>query len=225
MKILLFGATGMIGQAVLKEALRSPRVEAVTIVGRTGSGVREAKVREVLVKDLFDLAPIAEDLAGHDACIFCIGVSSAFMDEAAYARLTYDLTLSVARAVLGANPKLTFVYVTGQGTDSTEKGSTMWARVKGRTENALLAMPFKAAYMFRPGVILPLDGIRPKSPVYLAVYRVLTPLVALLRAVRPAWIPSTREIGRAMLAVANGEHPKHILDNSDIVELARAATL
>jgi len=225
MKILLFGATGMIGQAVLKAAIASPRVEAVTIVGRSSADVREAKVSEVLVRDLFDLTAISADLAGHDACIFCIGVSSAFMDEAAYSRLTYDLTLSVARATLAANPHLTFVYVTGQGTDSSEKGSTMWARVKGKTENALLAMPFKAAYMFRPGAILPLDGIRPKSPVYVAAYRVLTPLVALLRMARPSWIPTTREIGKAMIVVAAGEHPKRILDNADIVALARDSDL
>ena len=122
MKILLFGATGMIGQAVLKEAIKSPGIEAITIVGRSNAGVRDAKVSEVLVKDLFDLSAIADDLRGHDACIFCIGVSSAFMQEADYTRMTYDLTLSVARAVLAANPNLTFVYVTGQGTDSSEKG-------------------------------------------------------------------------------------------------------
>lgn len=223
MKILLFGATGMIGQAVLKEALRSPGVEAITIVGRSSADVREAKASEVLVKDLFDLSAISADLAGHDACLFCIGVSSAFMDEAAYTRLTYDLTLSVARAALEANPGLTFVYVTGQGTDSSGKGSTMWARVKGRTENALLAMPFKAAYMFRPGAILPLDGIRSKTPIYDFVYRLLSPLVSLMRAIRPAWIPTTREIGKAMLHVASGETSKRILDNADIVELARAS--
>ena len=220
MKIIIFGATGMIGQAVIKEALKTSRIEAITLVGRSPSSLQEKKINELIVKDLFDLSSGEDRLKDHDACIFCVGVSAAFLDEKTYTTLTYDLTLSVAEKVLRLNPQLTFIYITGQGTDSSEQGGTMWARVKGKTENALLKMNFKAAYMFRPGAILPLDGIRSKTKLYDLLYLLFTPLVQLARMINPSWIPTTRDIGKAMLSVADGHHNKRILDNHDIVELA-----
>lgn len=220
MKIIIFGATGMIGQAVMKEALKSPKIESITVVGRSPSLVQEPKVKELLVPDLFDLSLIEEQLTSHDACLFCVGVSAAFLDEKTYSHLTYDLTIKTAETVLKSNPSLTFVYVTGQGTDSSEAGRVMWARVKGRTENKLLNMPFKAAYMFRPGAILPLDGIRSKTKIYDLLYQLLSPFVHLLRAINPAWCPTTREVGRAMLAVTDGYLEKRVLDSKDIIQLA-----
>ena len=175
MRILIFGATGMIGQAVVKEAIAAPQIDAVRLVGRTPALISHQKIKETIAGDFFDLSAIEDDLGGYDACIFCVGVSAAFMDEETYTHLTYDLTLSVAATVLRLNPNLVFVYVTGQGADSSEVGSIMWARVKGKTENALLRTPFKAAYMFRPGAILPLDGIRSKTRLYDFMYTRFTP--------------------------------------------------
>ncbi len=220
MKVIVFGATGMIGQAVIKEALKTSWIETVTLVGRSPASFNDKKIIELIVDDLFDLSAIRTDLTGFDACIFCVGVSAAFLDEKTYTKLTYDLTISVAETLLQMNPQLTFVYVTGQGTDSSEQGQTMWARVKGKTENALLKMNFKSAYMFRPGAILPLDGIRSKTRLYDLAYLLFTPLVHLVRLLQPAWIPTTRDIGKAMLAVADGHFEKKILNNRDIVELA-----
>src|ERR1700722_9569703 len=153
MRVILFGATGMIGQGVLRECLLDPGVEAVLSIGRRASGVTNAKLREIVHADLTDLSAIEGELGGYDACFFCLGISSAGMSEADYRRVTYDVTLAAAQAIQKRSPDLTFVYVSGTGTDSTEKGRTMWARVKGATENAILAMPFKASYMFRPGYI------------------------------------------------------------------------
>jgi uncharacterized protein YbjT (DUF2867 family) len=220
MKIIVFGATGMIGQAVMKEAMKSSKIESITIVGRSPSRFQGQKIKELLVTDLFDLSSIEDQLKSHDACLFCVGVSAAFLDEKAYTYLTYDLTIKTAETVLKSNPTLTFVYVTGQGTDSSEAGRVMWARVKGRTENKLLNMPFKAAYMFRPGAILPLDGIRSKTKVYDLLYQIFGPFIHLLRRLNPAWCPTTQEVGRAMLAAAEGTHAKRILDSTDIIKLA-----
>lgn len=222
MKLIIFGSTGMVGQAVVKEALIASHVEAVTLVNRTPARHEHTKITEVLVNDLFDLSDIETNLQGYDACIFCIGVSAAFLDEQAYTHVTFDLTLSVATKLLQANPGLIFIYITGQGTDSSERGKVMWARVKGRTENALLKQAFKAAHMFRPGAILPMDGIRSKTKLYDALYRVLTPFVHILRMINPSWVPTTRDIGRAMLQAAGGHAKKPILNNRDIVELANA---
>ncbi|MFM8608090.1 MAG: NAD(P)H-binding protein [Hyphomicrobiales bacterium] len=220
MKIVVFGATGMIGQAVMKEAMKSSKIESITIVGRSPSMFQGQTIKELLVTDLFDLSSIEDQLKSHDACLFCVGVSAAFLDEKAYTHLTYDLTIKTAETVLKSSSALTFVYVTGQGTDSSEAGRVMWARVKGRTENKLLNMPFKAAYMFRPGAILPLDGIRSKTKIYDLLYQILGPFIHLLRRLNPARCPTTKEVGRAMLAAAEGTHARRILDSTDIIKLA-----
>src|SRR3984957_19801745 len=158
MNVVIFGASGMVGQGALLECLRDTGIERVLVIGRSSAGRQDAKLREVLVKDLIDVASYSSELSGLAACFFCLGVSSARMNEAAYRRLTYDLTVSIAQELAARNSVLCFVYVSGAGTDTSERGRTMWARVKGATENALLRMPFRTAFMFRPGVIQPLDG-------------------------------------------------------------------
>jgi uncharacterized protein YbjT (DUF2867 family) len=216
MNVVIFGASGMVGQGVLLECLRDADVKHVLVIGRSGAGQQHAKLREVLVKDLFDVASFASELTGLDACFFCLGVSSAGMSEAAYRRLTYDLTIVIAQELAARNTALCFVFVSGASTDSTERGRTMWARVKGATENALLRMPFRSAFMFRPGVIQPLDGIRSKTRAYRLGYVVMAPVLPLLRRAFPNSILTTREIGQAMLAVARNGWPRPVLEAKDI---------
>ncbi len=163
-----------------------------------------------------NLAAIANWLTGYDACFFCLGVSSAGMSEEEYTRITHDLTIAVARTLLPLNPAMTFIYVSGTGTDSSEKGRSMWARVKGRTENELLQMGFKAAYMFRPGFIQPMDGIKSKTPLYSAIYAVIGPLYPMLNAVFPSYVTNTKQVGKAMIAVAAHGAEKKYLENRDI---------
>ena len=216
MNILLFGATGMVGQGVLRECLLDPDVETVLSVGRSATGQRHERLREIVHADLFDLSAIEAELAGFDAGFFCLGVSSAGMTEESYRRVTYDLTMSVARCLAKLNPRMTFIYVSGMGTDSTGHGRIMWARVKGETENALLRMPFKAAYMFRPALIVPLNGVKSKTRLYRAFYVVLGPILPWLYAAAPKYVTTTAQVGRAMLAVAKRGAPVPVLENSDI---------
>jgi uncharacterized protein YbjT (DUF2867 family) len=216
MNVVIFGASGMVGQGVLLECLRDTGVERVLVVGRSSAGRQHAKLREALVKDLFDVASYAGELTGLDACFFCLGVSSAGMSETAYRHITYDLTVAIAQELAARNPALCFVYVSGAGTDSTERGRTTWARVKGATENALLRMPFRSAFMFRPGLIQPLDGIRSKTRAYQMVLVLAGPVLPLLRRAFPKSISTTREIGQAMLAVARNGWPRSLLEPKDI---------
>jgi uncharacterized protein YbjT (DUF2867 family) len=216
MNVVIFGASGMVGQGVLLECLRDTGVERVLVIGRSTAGRQHAKLREVLAKDLFDVASYANELSGLDACFFCLGVSSAGMSEAGYRHLTYDLTVAIAQELAARNSALCFVYVSGAGTDSTERGRTMWARVKGATENALLRMPFRSAFMFRPGLIQPLDGIRSKTRVYQIVLVLAAPVLPLLRRAFPKSISTTREIGQAMLSVARNGWPRPLLQPKDI---------
>lgn len=224
MNILLFGATGMVGQAVLRECLLDPGVTRVVALGRSpardtpmGRLPEASKLEDLIHTDMYDYSAVEGRLTGFDACFFCLGVSSAGMTEAAYTRVTYDLTLAAATMLARRNPQMVFTYVSGRSTDSTEQGPVMWARVKGRTENALLKLPFKAAYMFRPGVIEPLDGIRPKSKVYRLAYVLLMPFLSLVKFLWPqAALTTTRQVGRAMLAVARRRVAKPILEVADI---------
>ncbi|MDQ0081908.1 MULTISPECIES: NmrA family NAD(P)-binding protein [Variovorax] len=216
MKILIFGATGMVGQGVLRECLLAPDVESVVAVGRNATGQQHPKLRDLVHKDMYDYSAIEPQLQGFDACFFCLGVSSVGMKEPEYKRITYDLTLAAATVLARLNPAMTFTYVTGAGTDSSERGSSMWARVKGATENALLRLPFKAAYMFRPGMIQPLHGIRSKTPLYDAAIVVLRPVLGLAHSLWPNKVTTTEKIGRAMLAVARNGAPKVLLDPADI---------
>lgn len=219
MKVLLLGATGMVGQGALRECLRDPDVESVTVLGRASTGQHHSKLRELIHADLLDLSPIASELHDFDACLYCLGVSSVGVSEAEYTRVTYDIAMSLAQALMTRNPRMTFVFVSGRGSDSSEKGRVMWARVKGRTENALLAMPFKAVYVFRPGVILPLHGIRSKTRMYAVIYALLRPLYPLLRAAMPRLVTTTELLGRAMLSVAKRGFSKRIIEAEDIAAI------
>jgi uncharacterized protein YbjT (DUF2867 family) len=221
MNVIIFGATGMVGQGVLRESLADADVAHVTTIGRSATGQRHPKLTELVHGNLAELTPIAEQLAGFDACFFCLGVSAAGLSEAEYRRLTFDLTLGAAKTLVETNPAMTFVYVSGAGTDSSEKGRVMWARVKGATENALLAMPFKGAYMFRPGIIQPLDGITSRTPAYRLLYKVFTPLFPLLRAVAPQVVTDTKTVGRAMLRVAKTGAAMQLVEQRDINALGR----
>ncbi len=215
MKVILFGATGMVGQGVLRECLRDPAVTEIVAVLRMPLGFGDAKLREVVHKDFTDFSAIGPVLAGADACFFCLGVSSAAMSEARYFRITHDYTMAAAYALVTLNPGMIFTYVTGKGTDSTEQGRVMWARVKGRTENVLLKLPLEA-YMFRPGIIQPLHGIRPKSAVYRAFYTLAAPLIGPIRRLWPGSIVTTEQVGRAMIRVAREGYPTRILETADI---------
>ncbi len=216
MKVLLFGATGMVGQGVLRECLLDPEVERVQTVGRSSTGIHHPKLHETVHRDLSNYAGIEAELSGFDACFFSLGVSSAGMKAEDYERITYGITMAAAETLCRLNPQMRFFYVSGAGTDSTEQGRSMWARVKGKTENALLRLPFAAAYMFRPGLIAPMHGERPKAAVYQAFYTIAKPLLALLRRTFPDYVLTTEEIGQAMLIVARHGYPKHILEIRDI---------
>ncbi len=220
MNVILFGATGMVGQGVLRECLLDRDVEGVLSIGRAQTGQRHEKLREIVHADLSDFSTIAGELTGYDACFFCLGVSSAGMKEEVYRRVTLDFTVAAARAVVEKNPSMVFVYVSGAGTDSTERGRSMWARVKGRTENTLLQMPFRAAYMFRPAFIQPLHGVTSKTKLYRAFYVVMTPLFPVFRALLPKMVTTTEQVGRAMLHVAKHGASKRVLESADIAALA-----
>ena len=217
MKAVLFGATGMVGQGVLRECLRDEGVEAVLAVGRTPTGLTHPKLRDLVRKDLFDFGSAGAELQGIGACLFCLGVSSAGMSEADYTRLTYDLTLGWARALAGANPAMTFVYVSGAGTG----GKAMWAQVKKRTEDALLEL-FRSAYMVRLGALRPMHGEVSRTRWTRIGYAVLGPLLPLIGMLAPSAMISTEELGRAMIRAASHGAPKRVLEMSDLRALGGA---
>jgi uncharacterized protein YbjT (DUF2867 family) len=221
-KVIIFGATGMVGQGILRECLLDPEIESVLSIVRNPSGQQHTKLRELVHKDFYDYSTIEPDLTGYDACFFPLGITSAGKTEAQYRRITYDITLAAATTLVRLNPQMVFTYVTGQGTDSTAKGRTMWARVKGETENALLALPFKAAYMFRPGLIVPHHGVRSKTRIYSLLYTLMFPVLALLETALPKYVTTTEKLGRAMIYAARYGAPKPILETADIDQLARA---
>lgn len=223
MKVVIFGASGMVGSGALLECLDDSRVDSVLIVGRRPCGARHPKVSEIVHADYFDYASLQPRLAGCDACFFCLGVSSAGMTEDAYRHLTYDLTLAAAEAMAAANPRMVFCYVSGEGTDGTERGRVMWARVKGRTENALLRLPFRAAYMLRPAYIQPLRGVRSRTPLYQAFYVALGFLYPVLRRLAPRYVTTTVAVGRALIRLAAEGYPERIVRSDDINRLAAAS--
>lgn len=218
--MLLLGATGMVGSGVLRECLLDPEVETVLSVGRGPTGQRHAKLREIVHTDFLDYSPIAGDLSGYDACAFCLGITSAGMNEADYTRITFDMPMALARTLLPLNPSMTFIYVSGAGADSTERGPLMWARVKGRAENALLALPFRGVYVVRPGYIQPLHGIQSKMRLYRVVNAAMRPFYGALYAMSPRYVTTTERLGRAIVRIARHGAPAHVLGNADINALS-----
>jgi uncharacterized protein YbjT (DUF2867 family) len=217
-KIVLFGATGMVGGGALIECLEDPSISAVVSVGRRPTGRSHPKLRELLLEDLFQLADLRSDLEGCDACFYCLGVSAVGMTEAAYRRVTLDLTMSVAGLLSETSPSIRFCFVSGQGADSTERGRTMWARVKGEAENRLIST--LDAYVFRPGFILPLKGVRSRTRIYRLFYTLSRPLYPLLPRLFPGYVTTSENIGRAMISVAGQGSDRRILENPDIDRLA-----
>ena len=217
MKVIITGASGMVGEGVLHECLNHPDVESVLVIGRKHCGHEHPKLREIIHSDFFDLSGIREELKGYDACFFCLGVSSLGMKEKEYTRITYDLTLNFARTLVRSDPAMTFCYVSGVGTDSSEKGRVMWGRVKGKTENDLLEIGFRQACMFRPGFIKPTKGLKNT----IGSYKVMGFLFPLFNLFFTRFITSQREVGLAMINCVNMGCSGKVLDKRDINELAQ----
>jgi uncharacterized protein YbjT (DUF2867 family) len=216
MNVLILGATGMVGQGALRECLLDDGVKRVVTLGRSEVAQRHPKLRQIVHADLLNLAPIEDQLTGLDACFYCLGVSAAGMSEPDYTRVNHDYTLSVARTLVRVDPDMTFIYVSGAGTDSSEHGRVMWARVKGRTENDLLKLPFVSAYMLRPAMIIPMHGIKSKTPLYRMLYSVLTPAYPLLAKLSPKYVTTTERVGRAMLRLARTGYTSRVLEAAEI---------
>jgi uncharacterized protein YbjT (DUF2867 family) len=216
-KVIVTGASGMVGEGVLLECIRHPEVERIVVVGRRPCGVVHEKVKELLVRDFFNLTSVESELKGFDACFFCLGVSSIGLKEPEYTKLTYDLTLNFANLVSRQNSGMTFCYVSGAGTDSTEKGRSMWARVKGRTENKLMTLPFKRALAFRPGVMHPTPGMKNTLP----YYKYFAWIWYLGRPISPSVFLRLSEVGTAMINAAIHGSEKKVLEARDIYALSR----
>ncbi len=209
---IILGATGMVGEGVLHECLKHPQVKSVLVINRRPCGIEHEKLTEIIHQDFQDFSLIENQLVGYNACYFCMGVSSLGMKEDKYRRITYDLTIQVAETLVKLNPPMTFCYVSGVGTDNTEKGRTMWARVKGKTENDLLKLPFKAAYMFRPGYIQPTKGLKNSY----TIYKVLSPFYPLWKILFPKYVCTLEEVGLAMITVVLSGSDLKVLECKDI---------
>jgi NAD dependent epimerase/dehydratase family len=216
-RAIVTGATGMVGEGVLHECLQSPEIEEILIINRKPSGITHPKLKEIIHQDFFDLSPIKAQLKGYNACFFCLGVSSVGMKEAEYTKMTYTLTMHVAETLSKLNPDMTFCYVSGSATDSTEKGRSMWARVKGKTENDLMKLPFKAVYNFRPGYMHPTPGLKNTLP----YYKYLSWMYPVVRKVFPGAVSTLAELGQAMIKVAKKGYEKRILEVKDFVSLTK----
>lgn len=220
MKVIIFGSSGMVGKGVLLECIDHEAISEILVVSRTPSGMQHAKLKEVLHDNFTDFSAIADQLKGFDACFFCLGVSANGLNEAAYRKITYDFTLAAAKTLVAINANMWFIYVSGMGTDSTEKGRLMWARIKGKTENDLLNLGFKGAVMFRPGMIIPLRGIESRTPSYQKFYYYFKGLLMLIRSIFPNSMNDTTQLGLAMINVALNGSDKKILFAADINSLA-----
>jgi uncharacterized protein YbjT (DUF2867 family) len=224
MKVILFGASGMVGQGVLRECLRAHDVTAVLTIGRSELPIRHPKLRQLVRQDMFAYSDIADQLVGYDACLFCLGVSASDVDEASFVRINHDLPVAVAETLVNVNPAMTYIYVSGAGTDTTEQGSTMWARVKGKTENTLLKLGFKAVYLFRPGLIIPMNGAVSKTKAYRLFYRCFGWGLRAVRRFFPSRIIDTEQVGQAMLQLIRYDDASPYIDNAAIHRLALSRT-
>ena len=216
-RVIVTGATGMVGEGVVHECLMSNEVEAVLVVSRKTSGIKHPKLKELLLPDFFDLSPIQSQMAGYNACFFCLGVSSVGISKETYERLTYQLTMGFATVLAGQNPGMVFCYVSGKGTDSSEKSRMHWARVKGKTENDLQKLPFRSVYCFRPGIMSPTPGLKNT----LSPYKWLGWLLPLMRTVSPNSVNSLAEVGHAMIHVVTRGYHQKIIEVADIRKLAK----
>jgi len=217
MKVIITGATGMVGEGVLHECLQHPQVEAVLIINRKPYGVSHPKLTEIIHQDFYNFAPIASRLRGYDACFFCLGITSVGMKEEAYYKVTYTLTLHIAAILAQQDPSMTFCYISGAGTDSTEKGRSMWARVKGKTENDLMKLPFRQVYAFRPGFIKPTKGLAHTHK----FYRYINWAFPIGRALYPAGFCTMKELGLSMINIITHGYSKKIVAGKDIIKLAQ----
>ena len=216
-KVIITGATGMVGEGVLNECLIDPSIEEILVINRRTCNINHPKLKEIIHNNFYDFTSIADRLKGYNACFFCMGVSSIGMNEEDYHKITYEITLKLANTLVNLNRDMVFCYVSGVGTDSTEKGRMMWGRVKGKTENHLLQLPFRKAYMFRPGFIQPTKGLKNAYK----TYKVLAPLFPILKLLFPKHVCTLKEIGRAMInAVAKG-YVKSVLEVNDIILLSK----
>ena len=215
--VIITGVTGMVGEGVLHEALLHPDVERVLVIVRRPSGVSHPKLKEIVHGDFYDLSAIEPQLAGYNACFFCLGVSSVGMSEEKYRHVTYDLTMNFARTLSKLNPEMTFCYISGKSTDSSERGRLMWARVKGKTENDLMKLPFRQVYAFRPGYIHPTEGMKNT----IKYYKYVTWLYPVLRSVFPSSVSTLKEVGLAMIHVSTRGYDKQIMEVKDIVAAAQ----
>jgi len=216
-RVIVTGATGMVGEGVLNECLQNNNVEQVLVINRRACGINHPKLKEIIHNNFYDLSAIKNQLVNYDACFFCLGVSSVGMKEPEFYRLTYTLTMHVAETLCALNPAMIFCYISGAGTDSTEKGKRMWARVKGKTENDLMKLPFKQVYNFRPGVLQPGKDLKNT----LAFYKYLGWLLPLIRTLAPTWICSLEELGLGMINAATKGYEKQILEVKDILSLSK----
>jgi len=217
-KAIIFGVTGMVGEGVLHQALENPDIESVLVVNRRPCNVKHVKLKEIIHNDFFDWTALENQLTGYNACFFCLGVSSVGMNEKDYTRITYDLTMSAARILVKLNPAMTFCYVSGVGTDSSEKGKSMWGRVKGKTENHLMQLPFKDAYMFRPGYIRPIKGLKNTY----RIYKIIDPAFPLFKFIFPKYVCTLEDLGNAMIQVVKAGYARKIIECNDISILSQS---
>ena len=222
MRIILFGATGMLGRGVLRECLADPDVNHVLSIGRRATDVQHVKLKQIVHDDFTDYSGISEHFAGFDACFFCLGASSVGMSEGRYRHITYDFTLAAAQALVARSQGLVFCYVSAAGADISEQGRSMWARVRGKTENDLLKLPFAGAFMFRPAYVHPVKGVTPQLPwLRRVMYFVVRSLYPILRAVLPRYVTTGENFGRAMIRVAQHGYSSSTLESDDINAVAR----
>jgi uncharacterized protein YbjT (DUF2867 family) len=220
-KAIITGATGMVGKGVLLECLDHDSISEVLVIGRNPLGMKHPKLKELIHSDFTNFVEVKDQLLGYDTCFYCLGISAAGLKEEQYKRITYDFTLALAKTLFEINPKMTFNYLSGEGTDTSEKGRMMWARVKGKTENDLLNLGFKQAFMFRPGAIIPLRGIKSKTKSYQFMYDYFLWLVKIIKLIAPNSVVSTTQIGLAMINSMLNGYPDKILKPKDILKLSK----